>query len=171
MADKPESHDICFIPDGKYGDFVIDYIPEAARPGPIRDGQGRVLGEHRGIIHYTIGQRHGLGITAPKPLYVTAIEPDRNALIVGSKEEIYSSELIAGELKWMAIPPPEQPFMARARIRYLHPEAEARIIPIDKDKVRVSFNEPQMAVTPGQAVVFYDGDMVLGGGIIERAGS
>ena len=109
------------------------------------------------------------GIAAPRPLYVIAIEPDRNAIVVGDKDGVYSGELIASNLNWISIATPEQPIEAKAKIRYRHEAAEAKIVPINGDKVHVKFSKPQMAITPGQAVVFYDGDTVIGGGTIEQA--
>ena len=159
VNDKSESQD--FIA----GDY--SFLAKAAvQPGPILDRQGNVLGQHRGIPFYTIGQRKGLGIPAKGPLYVTDIDPEKNALIVGNKEELYRDELTASELNWIA-ERPTQPIKARARIRYLHKEAEAIIVPLDENKVYVKFQEPQMAIAPGQVVVFYDGEVVIGGGTIE----
>ena len=169
IAARPESQEICFVANNDYPEFVKDYIPQAARPGPIMDRQGKILGEHRGILSYTIGQRKGLGIAAPRPLYVIAIEPDRNAIVVGDKDGVYSGELIASNLNWISIAAPEQTIESKAKIRYRHEEAEANIAPINGDKVHVKFREPQMAIAPGQAVVFYDGDTVIGGGTIEQA--
>jgi len=168
VAARPESQEICFIPDGDYPKFLREYIPQAVKPGPILNRQGDTLGEHRGILFYTIGQRKGLGISAEEPLYVTAIVGERNAIVVGGKEEVYGSELIASRLNWISLAKLEQPITARAKIRYLHNEAEAAITPIDEDKVQVEFKEPQMAITPGQAIVFYHGDTVIGGGTIEQ---
>jgi len=156
---KPESQD--FI-SGGYSFLVRD----RAQPGPILDIQGSVVGKHRGIPYYTIGQRRGLGITSKEPLYVTGIDAERNAVIVGRKEELYSDELTASELNWIAHEP-SGPIRAKAKIRYRHSEAEATITPLDEGRVHVRFGEPQMAITPGQAVVFYDGDIVLGGATIE----
>jgi tRNA-specific 2-thiouridylase len=169
VADRPESQEICFIPDDNYAQFLRDYLPQAAQPGPILDEQGNILGTHQGIVFYTIGQRKGLGIAAPEPLYVIAIEPERNAIIVGPKERAYGEELTASELHWITFDRLTQPLTAKAKIRYRHPEAEALIIPLDEDKVYVKFAEPQLAITPGQAVVFYQGDIVIGGGTIEQA--
>jgi tRNA-specific 2-thiouridylase len=169
-ADKPESQEICFIPDDDYAEFLKGYIPESARPGPILDELGNVLGNHQGIMSYTIGQRKGLGIAAEAPLYVTAIEPDRNAVVVGTREAAYGSKLVASNLNWIATARPPHPVRVRARVRYRHPEAEAVITPLDEDSVYVEFKEPQLAITPGQAVVFYDGDTIIGGGIISRQG-
>ncbi len=168
-AARPESQEICFVPDDNYHAFLRDNIPQAAEPGPILDIKGNILGKHRGILSYTIGQRKRLGISAREPLYVIAIEPVRNAIVVGGKDEVYDDELIASELNWIAIPGPEQPFMARAKIRYHHPECEAALTPLDGDKLYVKFRQAQMAITPGQAIVFYNGDTVLGGGTIEQS--
>lgn len=160
---KPESQN--FIAGG-----YSPLVGTVAQPGAILNKQGELLGEHRGIQFYTIGQRKGLGISAKERLYVTAIDPERNAIIVGSKEEVYGDELIASELNWIAMEELKQPIKAKAKIRYLHQETEAIITPLGGDKVYVKFREPQMAITPGQAIVFYDGDIVLGGGTIEQAG-
>ncbi len=160
VDNKPESQD--FIVGG-YSSLV-----ETAPPGPILDKQGNILGEHRGIPSFTIGQRKGLGISAKEPLYVTDIDPEKNAIIVGSKEELYRDELIASGLNWIAIEELKRPTKVKARIRHLHKEAEAIITPLSEDKVYVKFKEPQMAITPGQAVVFYRGDVVVGEGTITR---
>ena len=163
IDDKSESQDF----------FAGDYsslLGKVARPGPILNKEGEILGEHRGIPFYTIGQRKGLGISSKKPLYVTAIDQEKNVIVVGPKEEVYGDELIAMELNWIAIQELSRPVDVKAKIRYLHKGAEAMVIPLDEDKVHVKFKEPQMAITPGQAVVFYDDDIVIGGGTIERAG-
>lgn len=171
VAARPESQEICFIPDDDYPGFLKGYIPQAVAPGPILDEQGTVLGQHRGITGFTIGQRQGLGIAAREPLYVTAIEPERNAVVVGTREATYGRELIASDLNWIAVAPPQHPLKVKAKVRYRHPEAEALVTPRDTDSVYVKFTEPQMAITPGQAIVFYEGDTVIGGGTIERQGS
>ena len=168
VADKRESQEVCFISGDDYPAFVRRYTPGAVKPGPILDRQGNVLGEHRGIIYYTVGQRKGLGVSAREPLYVVAIDGDRNAVIVAGKEEVYGTELTASELNWIATEPLQQPVGVNARIRYQHREADSVVTPLDENKVRVRFKEPQMAITPGQAVVFYDSDVVVGGGIIEQ---
>jgi len=142
-------------------------IKSPAQPGPIVDGQGNTLGQHRGIQFYTIGQRKRLGVTSKAPLYVTAIEPEKNTIVVGTKQDLYSDELFATELNWVAIEELTFPIDVKAKIRYHHVEAEARITPFNKDKVLVQFREPQLSITPGQAVVFYNGDLVIGGGTIE----
>jgi len=171
VAAKPESQEICFIPDDDYPKFLKEYVPQAVMSGPILDEQGNILGEHQGILFYTIGQRKGLGISAKEPLYVIAIEPERNTIMVGGKQRVYGNELVASRLNWIALTELKQPITAKAKIRYLHQAAEAEISPLDEDQVYVKFKEPQMAITPGQAIVFYDGDIVIGGGTIERSGS
>jgi tRNA-specific 2-thiouridylase len=170
IAAKPESQEICFVPDDDYPEFLKGYIPQAARPGPILDETGKILGKHRGIMSYTIGQRQGLGIAAAEPLYVTAIEPDQNAVVVGTREAVYGRELVASNLNWIATARPRRPIRVKARVRYRHPEAEATVTPLDEVSVYVKFAEPQLAITPGQAIVFYDGDTVVGGGTINSRG-
>ncbi len=169
VADKPGSQEICFIPDDDYAEFLKDYIPQAAEPGLILNEQGDILGHHQGILFYTIGQRKGLGIAAREPLYVIDIKPEKNAIVVGGKEKAFGDELTADRLNWINIDKLTQPFKARAKIRYRHPEAEATAIPLDKDKIYVKFAEPQLAIAPGQAIVFYDGEFVIGGGTIKSA--
>jgi len=157
--DKPESQN--FI-SGDYSFLLADQ----AKPGPVFDTQGNLVGQHKGIPYYTIGQRKGLGISAGEPLYVTAIDSEENRIIVGTKDQIYDSELTVNELNWVSIESLEQPVGAKAKIRYLHKEADAVITPLSGNKCHVQFQKPQMAITPGQAVVFYDGDIVIGGGTI-----
>lgn len=171
LADKPESHEICFIPDDDYAKFIGSHMPNMARPGPILDELGNVLGEHRGIMSYTIGQRRGLGLAAAEPLYVTAIEPEQNAVVVGTKKQTYGRELLASNLNWIATDRPASSMRVKAKVRYRHPEADAAVDTMDDNRVFVKFDEPQMAITPGQAVIFYDRDTVLGSGIISRQGS
>ncbi len=161
VGDKPESQNLVA---GGYS-FVLGAVAE---PGPIVDRQGHILGKHQGISFYTIGQRKRLGISAGERLYVVDIDKEKNTIVVGSKEEVLGDELIASDLNWVAIERLRQPMELKARIRYLHKEAEAVITPLDEDKVYVKFREPQAAIAPGQAVVFYDGDTVVGGGTIER---
>ena len=166
VATKPESQEICFIPDDNYGKFLQEYVPEAARPGPILDKRGNILGRHRGILFYTIGQRKGLGISAKEPLYVVAIHREKNAIIVGSEGDVYADELVVSGANWVAIEQLAEPMEVKAKIRYRHREAEATITPMEKGNVYVKFREPQRAITPGQAVVFYKGDVLVGGGTI-----
>ncbi len=169
VAAKPASQEICFIPDDDYPGFLEKHLAQAVRPGPILDRQGRILGEHRGIPFYTIGQRKRLGISANERLYVTAIDLPRNAIIVGSQQEACSRELIASGLNWIAIDRLSEPMRMKARVRYRQPEAEATVTPVDEDRVYVKFDEPELAISPGQAIVFYSGDTVIGGGVIEQA--
>ena len=168
---RPESNEICFIPDNDHAAFLESYMREPSPPGPILDASGRTLGRHRGIASYTIGQRKGLGIAAPEPLYVTAIRPEDNAVIAGARQDTYGAELVAAGLHWISIAPPRRPVNLRARIRYRHAAADAVVTPLENDAFSVKFNEPQMAITPGQAVVFYQGDKVVGGGTIMKRGS
>jgi tRNA-specific 2-thiouridylase len=165
-ADRPESQEICFIQNETYGEFLKKYIPEGARPGPIVNKEGKVIGEHRGIIFYTIGQRRGIGIAAGEPLYVIAIDKERNSIVVGKEEDVYGDELIANDVNYTAVERLKEPVKMDAKIRYLHQASSALVSPLNEDRVKVKFDEPQWAVTPGQAVVFYDGDNVAGGGTI-----
>lgn len=162
VAEKPESQDLCFVPTGGYGKLIREW-GGAVHPGPIVDRQGRVLGEHRGTIHYTIGQRTGLKISAPRPLYVTGIDAAGNRIFVGEKAEVRAPGLVAGGMNWFV---PECPPKADVKIRYRKRAVPGRISP-DGEGIRIDFAEPQEAVTPGQAVVLYRGDEVLGGGVID----
>jgi tRNA-specific 2-thiouridylase len=169
-SSRPESQEICFIPDDDHKKFLEAHMTQASRPGKILDQGGKVLGEHQGITSYTVGQRKGLGIFAARPLYVTSIEAQGNTITVGTRKQTYGTELIADNLNWIAIPQPTHPLEVKAKVRYRHPEAEAKVIPRDDYTVYVKFTEPQMAITPGQAVVFYDGDTIIGGGTISKQG-
>jgi len=162
-----ESREICFIPDNDYPRFLREHI-STVPAGRIVDKQGKVLGKHNGIINYTVGQRKGLGISSPTPLYVIGIDAQTNTVIVGEKKDVYASEFISIDLNWLAFEKLIAPVTLKVKIRYLHAEAEALITPVYDDKVSVKFTAPQMAVTPGQSAVFYDGDVVVGGGTIER---
>ncbi|MFC2157808.1 tRNA 2-thiouridine(34) synthase MnmA [Acidobacteriota bacterium] len=167
IADRPESQEICFIPDDDYIRFLKERIPDRFRPGPIIDEAGKKLGEHMGILHYTIGQRRGLGISAANPLYVLKIDTESNTIIVGEGERLFKQELLASHVRWNSPPVKGESMDFKACIRYRHTEAPARLTWIDSDLVRIRFTEPQRAITPGQSVVFYEKDRVLGGGIIE----
>ncbi len=166
VHDKEESQDICFVPGNDYRSFVAQYV--SSTPGDIVDTRGEVVGRHGGLAQYTVGQRHGLGLGGGDKRYVIRIEPGRNAIVVGTREEVFSSELVAGGLNWIGMEPPAQAFTAGARIRHRHQIAAALISPEAADRVRVRFETPQMAITPGQAAVFYDGEAVLGGGWIKE---
>ena len=166
-ARKPDSQDICFVPDGDYAAFIERTTGKSYPAGNFVDEQGNVLGRHRGIIHYTIGQRRGLGIAAETPLYVKRIDPERNEVVLCRDEALYSRALTAKELNWMAFETPPDSFRASAKIRYRHTEQPCTVKVLPGGRVAVEFDEPQRAATPGQAVVFYRGDTVLGGGVIE----
>ncbi|MFZ3116044.1 MAG: tRNA 2-thiouridine(34) synthase MnmA [Syntrophales bacterium] len=163
VAEKTESQDLCFVGKHAYPDFVARHMG-GAEPGPIVDRDGRRLGTHRGIVHYTTGQRSGLGIAHSVPLYVLAIDAPGNRLIVGEKWALKAPGLLAGEVHLLANDWPRE---VEAKIRYRRPAA-CCVAVWEDDKVRVSFPEPEEAITPGQAVVFYNGDYVLGGGVIEE---
>jgi tRNA-specific 2-thiouridylase len=163
-----ESQEICFIPDNDYGRFLRERLGEKFEKGPIKDQDGRTLGTHQGLAFYTIGQRKGL-IAVGHPIYVTRIDPATNTLWVGERDDVLSRELTAGHLNWIAVEQPKAPLRARAQIRSNHEAAPAAITPSGDGNVRVRFDVPQWAVTPGQSVVFYEGDTVVGGGIIEAA--
>ncbi len=157
------SQDICFISQKNYGAFLSQRF--STLPGDIVDTQGKKLGQHRGIAFYTIGQRHGLGLASGQPLYVIRIEPESNRIVLGHEKELYSQKLTVRKLHWISGKVPREPITARAKIRYKSKETEA-ILFFRNDSVDVHFTQPQKAVTPGQAVVFYNLDEVLGGGII-----
>lgn len=169
VAERPESQEICFVPDNDYAGFLQTRIPEAFHPGPVVDSENRTLARHKGIVHYTIGQRRGMGISAPHPLYVLSILSDKNTIVVGPEKELYGKNLLASRLNMISLEKITKPLKVKARIRYKHREAQALVTPMDSDKVLVEFEKSQRAVTPGQSVVFYDGDTVIGGGIIDRA--
>jgi tRNA-specific 2-thiouridylase len=168
VAEKVESQETCFAPLGDYPDFLAGRIPNAFRPGPVEDTAGRVLGRHRGIGFYTVGQRRGLGISAPRPLYVVAVDARRNAVVVGQENEIYGKRLDASSVRLIPLKKLEGPTIVRAKIRYKHPGAKALVTPRSGGRATVEFERPQRAITPGQSVVFYRRDVVLGGGIINE---
>jgi len=168
VAEKPESQEICFVPNNDYAEFLRTRIPEAFRPGLIVDLNNKVLGEHQGIVHFTVGQRRGMKIAAPHPLYVISIDGEKNTVVVGENRDLYKSCLLASDLNFIALKELIEPIMARVKIRYKHTETKARITPLGNGKARIQFERPQRAITPGQAVVFYDRDVVIGGGTIDR---
>jgi tRNA-specific 2-thiouridylase len=165
VAEKKDSQEICFVAAGEHPEFVG---ARAAMPsGAIRDGEGHVLGRHEGVHRFTIGQRKGLGLATGIPLYVVGIDAEDASVTVGPREALERGTLTASRVNWMSGEIPTAPLRASARIRYRHREAPATITPIGDDKVHVAFDAPQSAITPGQAVVFYDGEVVLGGGWID----
>lgn len=167
-ASRVESQDLCFIADGDYRRFLAEHAAQAIRPGPILDQQGRQLGTHRGLPFYTIGQRSGLGIAASQPLYVLALDMARNALIVGTAADLGQRWLRAEQVNWIAGEPPSGPIQAAVQVRYRAEAVPATILP-QADSAEVYLAEPVRAITPGQAAVFYDGEICLGGGIIAEA--
>ncbi len=172
-AEKQESQEICFVPDGKYSEFIDRYLEHEGRPmpdeGDIVNANGETIGHHTGIHRYTIGQRRGLGIAHEKPLYVIQIERAKNQIIVGEEGDLDANALIAKGVNWIAFDEPNEPVRARVKIRYRHDPFPATLTAIEGGRVRIVFDEPQRAVTPGQATIFYDidgGDEVIGGGWI-----
>ncbi|MCX7642675.1 MAG: tRNA 2-thiouridine(34) synthase MnmA [Armatimonadetes bacterium] len=173
VHNKPESQDICFVGQNDYRDFLKRMRPDLVKPGPIVTEDGRVIGTHMGVAFYTIGQRHGLGISNPsgEPLYVMKIDANTNTIVVGRKESVLTKEAIVEAVNWTSGETPKGSIRARVKHRYKSPEGLAWVEPIDETKVRLIWDEPQWAVTPGQSAVFYDaevGEEVLGGGIIRR---
>lgn len=169
VAEKPDSQEICFVPND-YRDFLKSHAPEGALVGgEIRMKTGERIGRHEGLAFYTVGQRKGLGGSAGRPLYVLEKDTATQTLVVGEKEEIYSQSLSAREVNWISGRSPEGSFQASVKTRYKHPGAKATVEVEEGNRVRVRFDEPQASLTPGQMAVFYQDDVVLGGGVIERA--
>ncbi|MGI8917798.1 MAG: tRNA 2-thiouridine(34) synthase MnmA [Pyrinomonadaceae bacterium] len=175
IAEKAESQEICFVPDGDYSGFIDRYLESEGTAdrlpgaGQIVDSGGAVVGTHTGIHRYTIGQRRGIGIASERPLYVLDIDANKNQVTVGEADELLTSEFSAAAVNWIAHENPDEAVQASVRIRYRHQEAPATITSLENNRARVLFNEPQRAITPGQATVFYDGDEVIGGGWIVKA--
>ena len=169
VADKPDSHEICFIPDGDHASFVEKHAPEAARPGVFTDAAGSVVGTHEGAHRFTVGQRKGLRLSAGVPLYVLAIDTAAQRVTVGSKADLERAGLEADGFNWMAGSTPAAPIAATVKIRHRATDAACTITPLGDDRVRIAFETPQSAVAPGQAVVAYQGDVVVGGGWIRTA--
>lgn len=165
-ASKPDSQDICFVPDGDYARVVERYAGKCAEPGDFVDTSGKILGRHKGIIHYTVGQRKGLGLSFTEPHYVLAVCPSDNTVVLGTYSELFANTLTAGEFNWISGKPPKPPLRCKAKIRYRQPEQWCAVTANADGTVTVQFDEPQRAITPGQAVVLYDGEFVLGGGTI-----
>ena len=179
-ARKKDSQDICFAPDGDYAAAICRHFAReeetdekksllacAFTPGDFVDREGKVLGEHRGLAHYTVGQRKGLGISADRPLYVQALDLAGNRVILGDNEDLFSRSVSVGEVHWISGEIPKEPVRCLAKIRYRHREQPC-LVTAEGSRAKITFDEPQRAATPGQSAVFYDGDVVLGGGIIEK---
>ena len=167
VADKPDSHEICFVPDGDYAAFVEGRAPETERSGLITDTDGHVLGQHRGVHRYTVGQRKGLGLSSSVPLYVVAMDATSRTVTVGPRQALERTALTASDVNWISGHAPAASLRVQAQIRHRHAAAEATLTPDGSTRARVEFDIPQPAVSPGQAVVFYDGDVVVGGGWID----
>lgn len=165
-ADKPDSQDICFVPNGDYAGFIARFTGHDCSAGDFVDEEGHVLGRHKGIVHYTVGQRKGLGIAADAPLYVKQIDAASNRVVLSGNESLFSRELTANDFNWIAYDVPPRELRASARVRYHQREQAATVTVLGDGRVHLVFDEPQRAITPGQAVVLYDGDTVLGGGTI-----
>ncbi len=176
VAEKSESQEICFVPDGNYAGFIDRYL-EAENAterlpgeGEIINGQGEIVGQHQGIHRYTIGQRRGIGIAAEQPLYVIGMKASNNQIVVGGNDALLAREFTARGVNWIAFESQAEPVRAEVRIRYRHEPALATITSLENDRAHVVFDEPQRAITPGQATVFYRGDEVVGGGWITKLG-
>lgn len=166
IANKPDSQEICFVPDNNYAGFIEEYSGKTIEQGNFVDVNGKILGKHKGIINYTIGQRKGLGLSLGKPAFVVEIRPETNEIVIGDNSEVFKETLFANQLNFMSIESLEGELRVEAKIRYNHHPAPCTIKMVDDDKLICTFDEPQRAITPGQAVVFYDGDIIVGGGSI-----
>jgi tRNA-specific 2-thiouridylase len=167
VAEKADSQEICFVPDGDYAGFVAKHAPAVQRTGAIVDAQGERLGWHEGVHRFTIGQRKGLGIAAGAPLYVLKIDADSGDVTVGARAALDRTSFTASGVNWISVAAPAGWLTTSAQIRHRHRAAPGRVRALDGDRAEFEFLEPQSAVTPGQAVVFYDGDLVIGGGWID----
>ncbi len=165
-AKKKDSQDICFVPDGDYAKFIEEYSGKSYPDGDFVDQDGKVLGRHKGIIRYTVGQRKGLGLSLPAPMYVMKKDTEKNQVVLCSNEELFSSSLEAENFNWIAYDNPTEKIRVKAKIRYNQKEEDATVTPLSDGRVFVEFDKPQRAVAKGQAVVLYDGDIVVGGGTI-----
>lgn len=171
IANRKDSQDLCFLGNNDYRDFLGAHAPDLMTRGPIVTSAGEVLGEHRGLSNYTIGQRKGLGVSSNEPLYVLAMNPIKNALVVGTRGELGRDRLVAERFNWVGGAAPAEAFRAEVKIRYRSRTQMARVQPLDDNRALIEFDEPQQAVTPGQAAVAYRGDVCLGGGVIAQFGN
>lgn len=167
-ARKSDSQDICFVPDGRYADFLAEYTGKTYEPGDFVDTRGNVLGKHRGIVCYTIGQRRGLGLAMSEPVYVKYKDMERNQVVIATNAELFSDHLIADTFNWSAMDASAEPIRCKAKTRYQAKEADCTVTVLPDSRVEVRFDQPQRALTIGQAVVLYDDDVVLGGGVIRE---
>ena len=164
-ANKPDSQDICFVPDGDYASVIEKYTGRICMPGNFVDTEGNIMGRHKGIIHYTLGQRKGLGIAAGKPVYVCEIRPQTREVVLGNPEDLMSRDVYVSDFNWISGNAPGGRIRCTAKVRYRQSEQPA-VLSVEGDIVHIVFDQPQRAITPGQAAVVYDGDVVLGGGTI-----
>lgn len=169
VHNKPDSQEICFVKDNDYAGYVKKHSPKKIEEGYFIDTKGNILGKHKGIIHYTIGQRKGLGIAFGKPMFVVDIDPVKNTVILGDNEDIFKKGLIAKDFNLISIDDIKEPIRVTAKHRYSAKPSPATLSKIDDEHIKVVFDEPQRAITKGQSVVFYDNDVVIGGGIIEKS--
>lgn len=167
VARKNDSQELCFVIDDDYVRFIKEHTLKPIPRGKFVDTSGKVLGEHKGIIHYTVGQRKGLGVTFGKPMYVIEIRPKTNEVVLGDNVDVFRKELTAKEVNFITMKELKEPYKCEGKVRYSSKTSPCTIYPLDGDRVRVVFDDAQRAVTPGQAVVFYDGDYLVGGGVIE----
>ena len=167
-ARKPDSQDICFVPGGDYAKVIEQNTGKKYEKGNFVTSDGKILGEHKGIIHYTVGQRRGLGIAAEESLYVLKISPENNTVTLGKVSELFKKSITVSNVNWISGEIPQGELLCKVKIRYRHPEKPAKITPLENNRVRIDFLEEERAPTPGQSAVFYDGDTVLGGGFIEN---
>lgn len=167
VHNKKDSEEICFIPDNNHGKYISNAMPGKVKEGNFVDKEGNILGKHKGIVYYTIGQRKGLGLAMGRPVFVTDINPMTNEVVVGPEEDIFKTDLVCKDVNLIAFDSLDGPLELKAKIRYSAKPAEATISPLEDGKVKVSFKEKQRAITKGQSVVFYLNDLVVGGGIIE----
>jgi tRNA-specific 2-thiouridylase len=168
VHNKKDSEEICFIPDDDHGAYIKRERPQSVKEGNFVDSKGNILGKHKGLVYYTIGQRKGLGIAFGKPVFVKDINALTNEVVLGNEEDVFKRELIADNLNFIPFDKLEQPIKVQAKIRYAAKPSEAMVYPEGQGKVRVVFEKPVRAITKGQSVVFYNGDLLVGGGIIEN---
>lgn len=168
VANKPDSQEICFIPDNDYAKFIEENTPQKILPGNFVNSAGEIIGKHKGITHYTVGQRKGLNLSLGHPAFVLEIRPETNEVVIGTNDEVFSDRLLANHLNFMSIEDLEGEMRVEAKIRYSHKGALATIKKVAEDEILCVFDEPQRAISPGQAVVFYENDYIVGGGTIMR---
>ncbi len=168
VHNKKDSEEICFIPDNNHGKFITLVRPDEVNAGNFVDKNGNILGKHKGIVYYTIGQRKGLGIALGRPVFVTDINPNTNEVVLGPEEDIFKTDLVAKDVNFIPFDKLEKEMTVQAKVRYSAKPCEAIIYPLEDGKIKVSFKDKQRAITKGQSVVFYDGNIVVGGGIIEK---